>query len=109
MMSAGLAGRPIRPFVFNFRSVNQRPVQYEKRDSLCWYGDQTFFPAIWRSLQLDSVTCEIEFLPLVYPSPEEDRTLLSQKIHQMVSAKYEPFEPNMNSNLKLSTPEAATV
>lgn len=96
MMSAGLAERPIRPFVFNFRQVNQQPVRYEHRDSVCWYGSQTFFPAIWRSLQLDSVTCEIEFLPLVYPHPEDDRTELAQKLHAMVSEKFVPFRPEMN-------------
>lgn len=96
MMSAGLAERPIRPFVFNFREVNNRPVYYEDRDSLCWYGDQTFLPAIWRSLQLNSVTCEIEFLPLVYPMPDEDRTELANRVHAMVSEKYVPFSLSMN-------------
>jgi 1-acyl-sn-glycerol-3-phosphate acyltransferase len=96
LMSAGLAGKPIRPFVFNFRKVNGKPVKYEDRDSVCWYGDQTFLPAIWRSLKLDSVTCEIEFLPLIYPSPDEDRTALSQKLHAAVNEKYIPFTRDMN-------------
>jgi 1-acyl-sn-glycerol-3-phosphate acyltransferase len=96
MMSAGLAGRPIRPFVFNFREVNKHPVCYEDRDSLCWYGDQTFLPAIWRSLQLNSVTCEIEFLPLIYPKPDEDRTELANRVHEAVSKKYSAFYPEMN-------------
>lgn len=103
MMSAGLAGKPIRPFVFNFVKVNGGPVKYEQRDSLCWYGDQTFFPAIWRSLKLDSVACEIEFLPLVYPKPDEDRTELSKRIHGMVSAKYRPFYPEMNSQTQVDS------
>ena len=91
MMSAGLADRPIRPFVFNYREVNNSKVEFKHRDAVCWYGDQSFGPAIWRSLQLDSVTCEIEFLPLVYTKPEDDRTLIANKIHQMVSEKYVPF------------------
>lgn len=96
MMSAGLADRPIRPFVFNFVKINGHEVVYKLRDSVCWYGDQTFLPAIWRSLQLDSVTCEIEFLPLVYPQPTDDRTELAQRVHAMVSAHYKPFKPDMN-------------
>ena len=98
MTSAGLAGRPIRPFVFNFVKVNGGPVLYEHRDSLCWYGDQTFFPAIWRSLKLDSVACEIEFLPAVHPAPDEDRTALAKTVHDAVSAKFQKFYPNMNLN-----------
>ena len=96
MTSAGLAGKPIRPFVFNFVKVNGGPVLYEHRDSLCWYGDNNFFSAIWLSMKLDSVGCEIEFLPLIHPAPEEDRTSLSQRVHSAVSAKYKPFHPNMN-------------
>ncbi|MBC7464948.1 MAG: 1-acyl-sn-glycerol-3-phosphate acyltransferase, partial [Bdellovibrio sp.] len=66
LMAAGFADRPIRPFVFNFREVNGGPVLYEHRDSLCWYGDENFVTAIWRSLKLNSIKVEIEFLPLVY-------------------------------------------
>jgi hypothetical protein len=52
-------------------------------------------------MKLDSVSCEIEFLPLVSPEPEEDRTSLAKRVHDMVSAKYRPFHPQMNSNASL--------
>jgi lyso-ornithine lipid O-acyltransferase len=102
IMSAGHAGRPIRPFVFNYRAVNNEKVEFKHRDSLCWYGDQTFGPAIWRSLQLDSVTCEIEFLPMVNIKAEDDRTAVTAMVHKMVADKYVPFvsdgsELNQNS------------
>lgn len=100
--SAGLAGKPIRPFVFNFREVDGGPVRYEHRDSVCWYGDQSFLSAIWRSLKLNSLTCEIEFLPLVYPAPDEDRTQLANKLHAMVSSKFVPFKSDMNLNEQVS-------
>ncbi len=102
MMSAGLADTPIRPFVFNYRQVNGGKVEFKHRDAVCWYGDQTFGPAIWRSLQLNSVTCEIEFLPLVYIKADEDRTKVAHQIHKIVSEKFTPFasegsELNQNS------------
>lgn len=109
MMSAGMANKPIRPFVFNFIKVNGDAVKYEQRDSVCWYGDQTFFPAIWRSLKLDSLTCEIEFLPLVYPSPDEDRTALAEKIHAMVNDKFKPFYRGMNTNQPISTENVSII
>lgn len=93
LMSAGFAEKPIRPFVFNFREVNGGPVQFKHRDSLCWYGDETFLPAIWRSLKLNSITVEIEFLPLVYTKAEDDRTVIAKQLHQMISEKYIPFKP----------------
>lgn len=95
MMSAGLAGVPIRPFVFNYREVNGGPVKYEHRDSLCWHGDIGFVTSIWRSLQLDTLVCEIEFLPLVYPTAEDDRSKTAQLLHSMVSEKYVPFKESM--------------
>ncbi len=96
MMSAGLAAAPLRPFVFNFRKVNGGPVLFEHRDSLCWYGKQNFLSAIWRTMHLSSVVCEIEFLPLIHPKADDDRTVLAKQVHEMVSAKYIPFKPGMN-------------
>ena len=95
--AAALAGKPIRPFVFNYRTVNGNPVRFEDRDSVCWYGDQSFISAIWKSLKLNSLTCEIEFLPLVHTTTEEDRTQLAHKLHALVSGKFVPFTADMNS------------
>lgn len=102
IMSAGHAGKPIRPFVFNYREVNNGKVEFKHRDAVCWYGDQTFGPAIWRSLQLDSVTCEIEFLPQVHITADSNRTEVANAVHKMVSEKFTPFisdgsELNQNS------------
>ncbi len=108
LMSAGYAQRPIRPFIFNFREVDGGPVLFKHRDSLCWYGDETFFPAIWRSLQLNSITCEIEFLPLVHTKPEDNRTEVATYLHRIISDKFVPFTPAMNlsqqNNFAESTP-----
>ncbi|MFN3455384.1 MAG: 1-acyl-sn-glycerol-3-phosphate acyltransferase, partial [Pseudobdellovibrio sp.] len=93
--AAQLAKVPIRPFVFNVRSVNGGDVKYEHRDSVCWYGHQSFFGAIWRSLSLDSVTLEIEFLSLVYIDENISRDEIAKTIHKMVADKYVPFAPNM--------------
>lgn len=95
MMAAGLADAPIRPFVFNYREVNGGPVKYKHRDSLCWHGDIGFLTSIWRSLQLETLVCEVEFLPLVYTKPEDDRTETALKLHAMVSEKYVPFKESM--------------
>lgn len=95
IMAAGLAGVPIRPFVFNFRSVNGGPVKFVHRDSLCWYGDIGFLTSIWRSLQLETLVCELEFLPLVHTKPEDDRSELAKQVHTMVSEKYVPFKESM--------------
>ena len=91
MMAAAYADRPIRPYVFNFTKVNGQPVEFKDRDHLCWYGDQTFFPAIFRTMQLKSIECEIEFLEPVYIKPDDDRTAVSIAIHDLIEAKFKPF------------------
>lgn len=96
MMSSGFSHRPIRPFVFNFRKVNGGPVLFEHRDSLCWYGDQSFFGSLWRSFLLDSIECEIEYLPLVNVNIEDDRTEISKQVHSFVQKKFAPFKTDMN-------------
>lgn len=96
LTAAGKSQRPIRPFVFNFVSVNNGPVKYHHRDSLCWYTDESFVTAIWRSLKLRTITCQIDFLPLVQTAEGEDRTALAQKVHALVSEKFVPFKPDMS-------------
>lgn len=91
MMSAAYANCPIRPYVFNYRLVNSEPVEFKHRDYVCWYGDQNFVAALWRSLQLVSVNVEIEFLPPIYPKPDDDRSFVAEKAYEMVSAKFDPF------------------
>ena len=98
LMSAGYAQKPIRPVVFNFKKVNGGPVLFQHRDSLCWYGDETFFPAVWRSLKLDSITCELEFLPLIHTKADDDRTQVATYLHQIISEKFIPFSPGMNQS-----------
>ncbi|MBY0451665.1 MAG: 1-acyl-sn-glycerol-3-phosphate acyltransferase, partial [Bdellovibrionaceae bacterium] len=95
MTAAGKAGVPIRPFVFNFISVDGGPVKYRHRDSLCWYKDEGFDKIMWRTLQLEKITVEIEFLPLVHVKEDEDRGDLAMRVHGMVSARYKPFYPSM--------------
>lgn len=107
LMAAGYADRPIRPFVFNFREVNGGPVLYSQRDSLCWYGDENFVTAIWRSLKLDSIVVEIEFLPLMYTTPEDDRAEIARNLHHQISERYVPFTPSMNAG-KISRTEFTT-
>lgn len=91
LMAAAYAECPIRPFVFNFKSVNGGPVLYEHRDHLCWYGDQTFPAAIWRTFQLKSMELEIEFLEPIFPTLDDDRSEIAENAYKQISSKYRPF------------------
>jgi len=91
MMAAGLAGVPIQPVVINFRKVNGEPFGFKWRDSLCWYGDITFLQSLWAALKLKSVEAEIEFLEQIHSTPEDDRGLIADRAHSLISAKYAPI------------------
>lgn len=98
LQAAGYAGRPIRPYVFNITKVNDRPVRFEDRDYVCWYGDQSFLESICRTFQLKSIECEIEFLPLVYVQVGDDRTQVSEGLRSSIVAKFKPFFVGMNQS-----------
>ena len=92
MMAAGHADVPIQPVVFNFRSINGEEFSMKWRDHVCWYGDIPFATSMLRALSLKYVEAEIEFLPEVIISKDEDRGLIADKIHAMVSSKFVPVK-----------------
>lgn len=80
---------PIQPAVINYRKVNGEKMSAKYRDNLFWYDDLGFHEMTWKLLQLWSFEVEIEFLEPVYCPTEELRHEVSQKLHDMISAKYE--------------------
>lgn len=92
MMAAAHAGVPIQPVVVNFREVNGEEFTLKWRDHLCWYGDIPFAASMWKSAVLKSVKAEIEFLEPIYAGPDDDRGLIADKAHAMISAKFVPVK-----------------
>lgn len=90
IMAAGVAGVPLQPAVFNWKSIEGKPFSLNNRDWVCWYGDMGFVTALWRHYQLKSVIAEIEFLEPIYVKPDDDRTMVAEKAHAAISAKFKP-------------------
>ena len=89
--AAAHAGVPVIPYVFNFREINGEPgFQLKYRDSVCWYGDISFFTAIWLAFSLKSLVCEVEFLSPVYTKTDDDRAIVADAIREMIVAKFDP-------------------
>lgn len=88
MMAAAEAGVPVQPVVINFRKLDGQEFNTENRDAVCWYGDTGFVEYFWKTLRLKSVDAEIEYLDIIYPNPEEDRGVVAEKAHAMISAKF---------------------
>ncbi len=93
MMAAAHAGVPIQPVVINYREINGEPFSLKNRDHVCWYGDITFVSSMWKSMIVKSVTAEVEFLEKIYPKIDDDRSLIAEKAHSLISAKFVPARP----------------
>jgi 1-acyl-sn-glycerol-3-phosphate acyltransferase len=92
MMAASEADVPIQPFVVNFKEINGDPFIMKWRDHVCWYGDMTFAPSMWKSFTLKSLTIEVEYLEKVYPKKDEDRAVLADRVRDMIVAKFIPVD-----------------
>lgn len=92
MMAAGQAGVPIQPVVINFSEINGEEFSLKWRDHVCWYGDIPFITSMWKTMTLKSVTVEAEFLEKIPVSPEDDRGVVADKAHALISAKFIPVK-----------------
>lgn len=91
LTAAAGTGVPILPMVINYRRVNGEAVSLKWRDYVCWYGDQTFFPALLRILSVQSVDVEIEFLKEVRVHSDKERREAATQIQALIEAKYTPI------------------
>ena len=90
MMAAAHAGVPIQPVVINYREINGEAFSIKNRDHVCWYGDITFVTSMWKAMILKSVTAEVEFLEKIYPTLDDDRSVIAEKAHRLISSKFVP-------------------
>ena len=94
IMAAAHAGVPILPAVINFTSINKGAFDLNSRDAVCWYGDITFIVSLWRALGLSELSIDVEVLPPQYFTPEQDRGLVANQLHEMISARFQSARPS---------------
>ena len=93
LTSAALAGKPIIPYCFNFKSINDGPFNLKYRDHVCWYGDMTFFPAFIKSISLKEIIVEVTFLEPYYSKADEDRGAVADEIRRRILEHFRPVQP----------------
>lgn len=91
LTSATYASVPIRPYCFNFLSVNGEPFTTKYQNSVCWYGDISFIEAMLGFLSLKEIVVEVDFLEPYYPKPEEDRAAVADRIREIIVQKFRPI------------------
>ncbi len=88
--AAAFAKVPILPVCFNFVSLNNEPFSLKYRDFLCWAGPVTFMQTLLGIFGIRKIVCEIECLPPVYTSVDDDRGEVADRLHAMITAKFRP-------------------
>ncbi len=91
IMAAAYAGVPLIPFVFNFRKINGEPFSKKFQDSVCFYGDIPFHTSMWNTFKLKSIECDLEFLPELRTTPDDDRAHVANRVRQMIVDKFDPI------------------
>jgi lyso-ornithine lipid O-acyltransferase len=91
--AAAVAGKPIFPYCFNFKSINGEPFNLKYRDHVCWYGDIGFFPSFLRSISLKEVIVEVIFLEPYYPTKDQDRAEVADEVRRRIVEKFVPVVP----------------
>lgn len=91
LTSAAGTGIPIKVMVINYRRINGEPMSDKWRDVVCWYGDMSFLPAIWRLFCVKSIDVEISFHEEIHVHSEEDRHHVSATAYQLVEKHFAPI------------------
>lgn len=88
---------PLQPVVVNFRKVNGEKMSLKWRDYVCWYGKQSFFAAMFRTLSTSSIHAEIEYLEPLKMHSDEERRIVAETLHQKISQAFTPLHKEVES------------
>jgi 1-acyl-sn-glycerol-3-phosphate acyltransferase len=103
MTAAAGTGVSILPMALNYTSVNGEPMSWKWRNQVCWYGDQTFLPAMRRLLSCCEVTARIDFLQPIECHSDEERRHVAENAQTQIEQKFVkiPLGPNEVSDFRL--------
>ncbi len=64
-------------------------ISYPKMEieDVCWFGEMTLIPHIWKVLALKKINVRLDFLPPLAPEGR-DRKTFAHDIHEMINAKF---------------------
>lgn len=90
---AAQAGVPLQPLAVSFPRVAGRPFGDRVRDAVCWYGDMTLLPSLWRIFTAGRVEARLDYLEPLYAATAMERKALAVLAHAAVSAAYRQAVP----------------
>lgn len=91
MMAVAGTGIPIKLMSINYRKINGEPISHETRNYVCWYGDMSFFPSVWKLFTLRSLEVELAFHDEIVVHNEEERKTVAERAQKIVESHFTPI------------------
>ncbi len=83
------ANKPVLPLTINYTMVNNKRIDKENRDLLCWYDEMTFFKHFFNFLGLKSVVIEVKLSSALENTVNYHSIELANTAHAIVSSNFE--------------------
>lgn len=81
-------GSPVLPICINYDEIENQPVTSKNRDYLCYYGEMSFFPHLWKLMKLRRVKVSLNFASPLAVTPETTASDLAKESHKKISSLY---------------------
>lgn len=93
--AAIFANKPVSVLCLNYTSINSDPFTALNRDYVCWYGDMSFVPHLWKLMSLKSVTATVDVCEIL-STQGQSVDQLAQSSHKTVSDYFKPVEKGVS-------------
>lgn len=77
---------PVVPVTINYEEIDERPVNLQNRDNVCWYGDMGFASHLWRVLKHKKIVVSLRYHPAI--TAVKDATKLAELSHYFVASSF---------------------
>ncbi|MCH2534550.1 MAG: 1-acyl-sn-glycerol-3-phosphate acyltransferase [Bdellovibrionales bacterium] len=89
------ADKPVSVLCLNYTKINNHGFNEQNRDYICWYGDMSFVPHLWKLMSLKSVKAEVEVCEVLSTQGQSaDQLALSS--HTTVTKFFKPVEKGVS-------------
>ena len=89
------ANKAISVMCLNYKKINNNDFNIKNRDFICWYGDMSFLPHLWKLMSLKSILVEVNCCKTLYPQGMSAKELALSS-HQIVSEHFKPVEKGVS-------------
>nr|WP_246347311.1 lysophospholipid acyltransferase family protein [Desulfurispira natronophila] len=90
---ARTTGSRIYPYCLSYRSINSQPLDLERLEQLCYFGDMGFLTHLRQVFRCRRITARLVALPPVFAGETGHRKALGEQLQRSVQQAYTPPPP----------------